>query len=154
MTSGLGVLVHYGRTDLASLLPAQTDRIASEYATYMMYTHRNYYFGLSRWLTPLMLDAGGVEVVTAPGAPAVSSAAPAVSTAAPTALPAASTAPSTATTVPSAGVHLNSAPSQPANRCCPSVVGVRPNHRHKTHRHRAHHRRWPKRHASRRPKAP
>jgi hypothetical protein len=62
MTSGLALLVHYGRGDLVGRLPAQTARIDSEYQTYMVYTHRNYYFGLSRWLAPLMLDADGVTV--------------------------------------------------------------------------------------------
>jgi hypothetical protein len=63
MTSGLAVLVNHGRADLAPLLPVQTARIDSEYQTFMVYTHRNYYFGLSRWLTPLLLDANGVGVV-------------------------------------------------------------------------------------------
>lgn len=77
MTSGVALLVRYGRSDLVSRLPAQTSRITSEYQTYMVYTHRNYYFGLSRWLTPLMLDADGVTVDPAPGAPTAPVPAPA-----------------------------------------------------------------------------
>jgi hypothetical protein len=143
MTSGLAVLVHYGRNDLASLLPVQADRITSEYATYMVYTHSNYYFGLSRWLTPLMLDADGVAVVTPPGAPTVSlgsTGAPAVSLG----------SLATTTNVPSSGVRASSTP-QLAKRWRSSAVGDRRHHRHRCS-HRVHHRRRRKGHAARGPR--
>jgi hypothetical protein len=81
MSSGLALLVRYGRSDLAARLPAQTARIVSEYQTYMVYTHRNYYFGLSRWLMPVLLDSVGVPPLAAPASAGVPSvAAPAAST--------------------------------------------------------------------------
>lgn len=61
LTSALSLLVRYGRPGLARLLPAQTAQLISSYRTYMVYTNRNFYFGLSRWLAPLLLDAGGVR---------------------------------------------------------------------------------------------
>lgn len=66
LTSALPLFVRYGRRDLAALLPAQTAQLISSYNTYMVYTHRNFYFGLSRWLAPLLLDADGVQAVGAP----------------------------------------------------------------------------------------
>jgi hypothetical protein len=64
LTSALALLVRYGRPDLAPLVPAQTAQMISSYKTFMVYTHRNFYFGLSRWLAPLLLDASDVEVVS------------------------------------------------------------------------------------------
>jgi hypothetical protein len=44
----------------------QLQQIEASYKTFLVYTHRNYYIGLSRWLAPLMLDADGVRVVPPP----------------------------------------------------------------------------------------
>jgi hypothetical protein len=154
MTSGLAVQVNYGRSDLASLLPAQTDRIISEYATYMVYTHRNYYFGLSRWLTPLTLDADGVAVVTPPSAPTASlgsTCAPVVSPGSAGAPRVSPGSPATTTNVPSSsGVRASSTP-QLANRWRSSAVGDRSRHRHRRS-HKVRHRRRREGHAARRPR--
>jgi hypothetical protein len=71
MTSSLAILVHYGRPDLAHLLPAQTTEVSTQYGAFENMTSVDFYFGLSRWLSPVLLDSSGVPV-TAPAGTAQS----------------------------------------------------------------------------------
>ncbi|MGO9882226.1 MAG: hypothetical protein ACLPV4_04325, partial [Solirubrobacteraceae bacterium] len=56
------------RSDLTSLVPTQVKQIRESFQISMVYTARNYYMGLYRWLAPLMLDSADVDVVPPAGA--------------------------------------------------------------------------------------
>ncbi|MGO9882223.1 MAG: hypothetical protein ACLPV4_04310 [Solirubrobacteraceae bacterium] len=66
LTSALALLARYKRPDLASRLPYQTAQLLASYRNTLQNTSPNYYFGLSRWFAPVLVDSAGVPVARPP----------------------------------------------------------------------------------------
>ena len=69
-SAALPLLVIDGkRPDLAPLLPAAFERLASEYRATFTYTNHNFYRGAALWLAPILLASSGLPPIPAPLAP-------------------------------------------------------------------------------------